>query len=135
MHVITSVARGIPRVVITSEARDLLVLVFGAGRKSRSLAALVMTAIGTPLALFAQQGFTDAFPPEEFAARRAKVVAEIGDGVAIMQGTTERRGESPLRQSNQFFYLTGVTEPRAFLIVDGRTKQSTLYIAPGTPQR
>ena len=41
------------------------------------------------------------------------VIAQIGDGVGILQATTERRGESPLRQSNQFFYLTGVTGPRA----------------------
>ena len=33
----------------------------------------------------AQQGFTDAFPPEEFAARRERVIAEIGEGVAILQ--------------------------------------------------
>jgi Xaa-Pro aminopeptidase len=83
----------------------------------------------------AQQGFTDAFPPEEFAARRARVIASIGDGVAILQGTTERRGESPLRQSNQFFYLTGVVEPRAMLIVDGRTHRSTLFLVPRTPAR
>ena len=43
---------------------------------------------------------------------------KIGDGVAILQGTTERPGEQPLRQNNQFFYLTGVVEPRA--IVDDR---------------
>jgi Xaa-Pro aminopeptidase len=85
--------------------------------------------------LDAQQGFTHAFPPEEFAARRARVVAQIGDGVVAMQGTTERRGESPLRQSNQFFYLTGVVEPRALLLIDGRTKQTTLYLAPSTPNR
>jgi Xaa-Pro aminopeptidase len=86
-------------------------------------------------ALGAQQGFTDAFPPEEFAARRAKVISRIGDGVAILQGTTERRGESPLRQSNQFFYMTGVVEPRALLIIDGRTKRSTLFLNPRTPGR
>ena len=35
--------------------------------------------------------FTDAFPPEEFAAaRRARLMTEIGDGVAILQGATER---------------------------------------------
>ncbi len=33
----------------------------------------------------AQQGFTDAFPPAEFAARRERVVAQIGEGVAIRQ--------------------------------------------------
>jgi Xaa-Pro aminopeptidase len=55
--------------------------------------------------------------------------------VAILQGTTERRGESTLRQSNQFFYLTGVTEPRALLVIDGRTKKSTLFLTPATPRR
>ncbi|MEP6729592.1 MAG: Xaa-Pro peptidase family protein [bacterium] len=98
------------------------------------LAALAICAThSTPAS--AQQGFTDAFPREEFAARRARVMTSIGDGVAIMQGTTERRGESPLRQSNQFFYATGVTEPRALLIIDGRSKRSTLFLAPNTPQR
>src|SRR5262245_61449672 len=64
---------------------------------------------------FAQPIFTDIFPPEEFAARRAKVMAQIGYGVAVLQGATERAGEQPLRQNNQFFYLTGVIEPRAIL--------------------
>jgi Xaa-Pro aminopeptidase len=72
--------------------------------------------------------FTDAFPPEEFAARRTALMARIGDGVAILQGATERPAESPFRQNNQFFYLTGVEVPRALLIVDGRTRRSTLYL-------
>lgn len=59
----------------------------------------------------------------------------IGDAVAVLQGTTERRGESPLRQSNQFFYLSGVTEPRAFLVIDGRTRRTTLFLTPATPRR
>ena len=97
---------------------------------------LALTAVlAWPAAAAAQQGFTDAFPPEEFAARRAKVMTAIGEGVAILQGTTERRGESPLRQSNQFFYLTGVVEPRAMLIIDGRTRRSTLFLTPRTAAR
>lgn len=53
----------------------------------------------------AQPVFTgpEIFPPEEFAARRARVLGEIGDAVVAMQGTTERPGEQPLRQNNQFF--------------------------------
>jgi Xaa-Pro aminopeptidase len=78
----------------------------------------------------AQPVFTDVFPPDEFAARRSRVMEKIGDGVAILQGTTERPGEQPLRQSNQFFYLTGVVEPRAILVIDGATKRSTLYLNP-----
>jgi Xaa-Pro aminopeptidase len=100
---------------------------------ARRLIAAILLSSATRAA--AQQGFTNAFPPDEFAARRAKVMKSIGDGVAILQGTTERRGESPLRQSNQFFYLTGVTEPRAMLIIDGKAHRSTLFLTPRTPAR
>lgn len=85
--------------------------------------------------LFAQPVFTDIFPPAEFAARRAKVMQQIGDGLAILQGTTERPGEQPLRQSNQFFYLCGVNEPRAILVIDGKAKRSTLYLFGGAERR
>jgi Xaa-Pro aminopeptidase len=87
------------------------------------------------VSLSAQPVFTDIFPPEEFAARRAKVMTQIGDGVAILQGATERPGEQPLRQNNQFFYLTGVVEPRAILVIDGKAKLSTLYLYGGAERR
>lgn len=92
-----------------------------------------LAALGAA-SLHAQQGFTTAFSSEEFAARRARVMERIGGAVVIMQGATERQGESPLRQSNQFFYLTGVVEPRAFLVIDGRSRQSTLFISRSSPQ-
>src|SRR5437016_9620739 len=87
--------------------------------------------------LYGQPVFTgpDVFPPEEFAARRARVMAKIGDGVAIIQGTTERPGEQPLRQANQFFYITGVVEPRAILVIDGKTRRSTLFLNPRNERR
>src|SRR5512147_636888 len=78
---------------------------------------------------------TEIFPPEEFAARRAKLMAQIGDAVAIVQGTIERPGEQAFRQNNQFFYLTGVAEPRALLLIDGRTKRSTLFLKPRDARR
>jgi Xaa-Pro aminopeptidase len=77
----------------------------------------------------------DIFPPDEFASRRARVMAKIGDGAAIIQGTTERPGEQPLRQANQFFYVSGVVEPRAILIIDGKTKRSTLFLNPRNERR
>jgi Xaa-Pro aminopeptidase len=85
----------------------------------------------------AQPVFTgaDIFPAEEFAARRARVMARIGDAVAILQGTTERPGEQALRQNNQFFYLTGVVEPRAIVAIDGRTKKTTLFLQPLSERR
>jgi Xaa-Pro aminopeptidase len=74
--------------------------------------------------------FTDALPKEEFAARRAKVMEKIGDAVVVLQGATETSSYEKFRQSNQFFYLTGVEVPRAILVIDGRAKSSFLYIAP-----
>jgi Xaa-Pro aminopeptidase len=99
----------------------------GARNGSFAAAALVLV-FGSWLA--AQPVFTgdEIFPPDEFAARRARVVERIGDAVAILQGATERPGEQPFRQNNQFFYLTGVAEPRAILLVDGRTKQTTIFV-------
>jgi Xaa-Pro aminopeptidase len=80
------------------------------------------------LPLAAQPVFTDVFPVDEYAARRVRVMAKLGDGVAIIQGTTERPGEQPLRQANQFFYISGVVEPRAILLIDAKAHTSTLFL-------
>ena len=74
--------------------------------------------------------FTDALPPEEFAARRARVLEAIGDGVAVLQGAAEYPAYVKFRQNNQFFYLTGIEVPRAILVIDGKTKQSTAFLPP-----
>ncbi len=83
----------------------------------------------------AQPVFTNVFPPDEYAARRHRVMEKIGEGVAILQGTTERPGEQPLRQSNQFFYVCGVVEPRAILVIDGKSRTSTLFLNPRNERR
>ena len=77
----------------------------------------------------------EIFPPDEFAARRTKLIDRIGDGAAIVLGTPGPPGEMPFRQNSQFFYLTGVAEPRASVIVDGRTKKTTIYLQPKNERR
>ncbi len=77
--------------------------------------------------------FTDAFPPAEFAARRAQVMAAIGDAVAIITGATEQPNYEKFKQNKQFFYLCGVEVPRAMLLIDGRAKTSTLFLPARTP--
>src|SRR5579872_6074116 len=88
--------------------------------------ALLWFALSAPLA--AQPVFTNVLPPEEYAARRARMMEKIGGGVAVVLGTTEPPGEMPLRQNNQFHYLCGVVEPRAILVVDGETRKTTLFL-------
>ncbi len=89
------------------------------------------------LLLVAQPVFrgSEIFPPDEFAARRVHVADTIGDAVAIVLGTSEPPGEMPFRQNSQFFYLTGVAEPRAAVIIDGRAKTTTLFLLPKNDRR
>ena len=101
----------------------------------RSL-VIATAALGLTAALAAQAPapyFTDAFPVEEFASRRGRVMEQIGDGVAILHGAPEMSAEVQFRQNNHFFYLTGVEVPRAIILIDGRTRRSTVYLP--TPRR
>jgi Xaa-Pro aminopeptidase len=83
----------------------------------------------------AQPLFTDSLPKEEFAERRARLMASIGDGVAIIQGSPETGTSLKFRQGNQFFYLTGVEVPRAILLIDGRARRSLLFLPPRDERR
>jgi len=79
-------------------------------------------------AVQAQPVVRTVFPPQEYAARRAQLFDKIGDGIAIIEGTTERPGEQPFRQANQFAYLTGAAEPRAIALLDGRTRATYVFL-------
>lgn len=71
------------------------------------------------------------FPAEEFKARWSKVFDRIGDrAVAIIQGAPLTRGFTMPRQSNEFYYLSGIETPGAYLLLDGRTRMATLFLPP-----
>ena len=99
-------------------------------KKLRLLIAL--TLLIAPTSVPAQEGFspfTTDFPPEEFAARRAKVYDAIGDnGIAIVQGAPSPAGYTRFRQSNEFYYLCGIEIPHAYLLLDGATRRASLYL-------
>ena len=71
------------------------------------------------------------FPPEEFHARWARVYDRIGDqAVVVMQGVPRTPGFTFPRQTNEFYYLCGIETPHTYLLLDGRTRQATLYLPP-----
>ena len=73
--------------------------------------------------------FTEHFSPEEFAERRAKVYAAIGDSaIAVIQGASSPEGYQHFRQNNEFYYLSGIESPDAYLILDGNKKEATIYL-------
>ena len=101
---------------------------FGAALTLFVVAALASLPIAAQKPLF-----TRTFTTGEFQARRAKVMQAIGDGVAILAGATEPAAYTKFQQGKQFFYLSGVEVPRAILLIDGRTKTSTLFLPARTP--
>ena len=68
------------------------------------------------------------FTPDDFAKRRAKVMEQIGDGVAILQAAELPEAYIKFRQDNNFYYLSGVEVPDAVLILDGKNKSSVLLV-------
>jgi len=76
------------------------------------------------------QVYQDDFPSEEFRARWELVFEKIGsDAVAILQGAPDPGGFIYPRQWNSFYYLCGVENPHSYLLLDGRTRQATLYLS------
>lgn len=73
--------------------------------------------------------FSTFFTKEEFAARRARILDSIGpDALAIAQGAPSVHSSAIFRQSNEFFYLSGVVVPHAYLLLDGKDRRSVLYL-------
>jgi Xaa-Pro aminopeptidase len=85
-------------------------------------AAVLLAQVGFPL-------YSTDFPPEEFAKRRAAVYDAIGTkAVAILQGAPTPEGYARFRQSNDFYYLSGVEVPNAYLLLDPVERKTTLYL-------
>ncbi|MEY4316384.1 MAG: hypothetical protein RI902_192 [Pseudomonadota bacterium] len=74
-----------------------------------------------------------------YAKRRAQLAAQLGDGgVAIIPTAPERArnrdSDFPYRHDSYFYYLTGFTEPNAWLVLDA-TGRSTLFCQPKDLER
>lgn len=88
------------------------------------------------LLMFSVTGFSQVkhyyqtdFSTEEFAARRTKIYDAIGDkAIAVIQGAKGVAGFSVFRQSNEFYYLCGMESAHAYLLLNGRSRKSTLYL-------
>lgn len=84
----------------------------------------------------AGRAFTTNFTLQEFAARRAKIYDAIGpNAVALMQGLPAVHSSAIFRQSNEFFYVSGVVVPQAMLLMDGAAKRSILYLPKADARR
>ena len=75
-----------------------------------------------------------------YAARRARLAAAIGEGVAVLATAAERLrnrdSHYPYRFDSYFYYLTGFPEPEAALVlVGGKKPRSILFCRTRDPER
>jgi Xaa-Pro aminopeptidase len=95
----------------------------------RPLAAALLLLASAAGNAQTSHGYQTDFSKEEFAARRAQVYDAIGQqGIAVVQGASGVPGFSVFRQSNEFYYLSGVESAHAYLLLNGRSRRSTLYL-------
>jgi Xaa-Pro aminopeptidase len=99
--------------------------------KKKALSILILTLCLTSVSVVAQNipMFTEDFTVKEFTDRRTKVFEAIGkNAIAVLQGEPGPRGYTRFRQSNEFYYLTGIEVPHAYLLLDGATRRASLYL-------
>ena len=73
--------------------------------------------------------FQTDFEISEFEARRAKIFDEIGsNAIALIQSAPSVAGFKVFRQSNTFYYLSGLEEGHAYLLLNGKNRSTTIYL-------
>ena len=73
--------------------------------------------------------YQNDFSIANFTERRTTILESIGDNaIALLQGASGDAGFSIFRQSNSFYYLTGVETDHAYLLLNGKNRQTTLYL-------
>ena len=89
------------------------------------LLAVVFLAMASAEARYQYQ--TD-FTAEDFQQRREAVYDAIGSNIAVIQGAEDVQGFIVFRQSNTFYYLSGLEVASAYIVLDGRSRTTTLYL-------
>lgn len=83
----------------------------------------------TPLLSQDKYHYQTDFSIENFSQRRQVLLNAIGtDAIALIQGASGLAGFSVFRQTNSFYYLTGLATDHAYLLLNGKNGQTTLYL-------
>jgi Xaa-Pro aminopeptidase len=73
------------------------------------------------------------YPPEEFAARRSALCQAVGSsGLIMMFGKTMVPAGIRFRQDNDFYYLTGIEDLNATLVMDATNCGASLFLPAQT---
>ena len=90
----------------------------------RKLSSVLFITLALAVSTVGQQSFNKG----EFEARRAKLFEKIPDGVAVIFAAKAQFYPVKFRQAPDFYYLTGIEEPGAVLVMIGANKSSILFV-------
>jgi Xaa-Pro aminopeptidase len=93
----------------------------------RKLSSISIRCLFITLALAISVSAQQPFNKSEFEARRAKLFEKISDGVAVIFAAKAQFYPVKFRQAPDFYYLTGIEEPGAVLLMIGPNKSSILF--------
>jgi Xaa-Pro aminopeptidase len=96
----------------------------------RITARFWLLASGVWLLILIQAAGITADDRSFFAARREALMKKIEGGIAVLEGAPETRAYTQFRQENDFYYLTGVEVPGAYLLIDAVQHRSILFLPP-----
>ena len=85
---------------------------------TRAIVFVVLTLLLYPSLTFGQR---TGYSKEEFLRRRGALMEKASDGMMILFGETMPLPGAHFHQGNDFYYLTGVEDPGAVLILVPRT--------------
>ena len=83
----------------------------------------VVVVLAAPRLLAGQ----DAFPREEFEARRERLFDKLGDNIGIVWGGFPSNEPVKFRQSPDLYYLCGIEDPEVVLLLEGRSRTCYLF--------
>ena len=72
------------------------------------------------------------FTCREYRQRRQALATAVGESASVVIAGRGQTGAFDIfRQNNEFFYLSGVAVPQAYLVITGGTGEATLYLPAG----
>ncbi len=108
---------------------------------TRALSLLLVVALAVPALARAQRAerFADwtrpTYPAAEYFARHARAIVFLGaNDVLLVPSDEGTSGGETFRQRDDFEYVSGLEIPRSILAIDGRTKQTRLFVPKTDPR-
>ena len=92
----------------------------------RKLSSVSIRCLFITLALAVSASAQQPFNKGEFEARRARLFEKINDGIVVIFAAKGQFYPVKFRQSPDFYYLTGIEEANAVLVMVGPNKGSIL---------